>query len=111
MKLLEINKINKSFGSNDVLRGISLSLEESEVSRSSGHSGSGKSTLLRILAGLDAGATGEIRSGREPAVVFQDPRLFPWRRALENVDPGAGGDQVDAGNAHPGHAAEHALQT
>ena len=51
-----------------------------------GHSGSGKTTLLRALAGLDPGVTGEIRTGRAaPAVVFQDPRLLPWRSVLQNV--------------------------
>ena len=47
MKLLEMNHIQKSFGELDVLKDISLSVEESEVVAIIGPSGSGKSTLLR----------------------------------------------------------------
>ncbi len=58
-----------------------------------GHSGSGRSTLLRILAGLDSQADGIGAGPPLRAVVFQNPRLLPWRRALANVtfalpDPG-----------------------
>jgi sulfonate transport system ATP-binding protein len=56
-----------------------------------GRSGSGKTTLLRALAGLDTGITGELRTGSRPAVVFQDPRLFPWRSVLQNVAMGLRG--------------------
>ena len=50
-----------------------------------GRSGSGKSTLLRALAGLDEHVTGSVIAPRSRAVVFQNPRLLPWRRALANV--------------------------
>jgi len=56
-----------------------------------GRSGSGKTTLLRILARLDRGVTGDVRTGDMPAVVFQDPRLLPWRTALQNVTLGLRG--------------------
>ena len=47
MKLLEINHCNKKFGDNEVLKDISLSVEEGQVVSIIGPSGSGKSTLLR----------------------------------------------------------------
>lgn len=53
-----------------------------------GRSGSGKSTLLRILAGLDAAETGNVRLPPRRAVVFQEPRLLPWQRVWRNVTLG-----------------------
>lgn len=83
--------VNRSFGANDVLHGIDLEIRSGEFVALLGHSGCGKSTLLRILAGLDTGADGQVVLGREPAVVFQDPRLLPWRRVLQNVSIGLRG--------------------
>jgi len=50
-----------------------------------GRSGTGKSTLLRALAGLDPGVEGAIAVPARRSVVFQDPRLLPWARVLDNV--------------------------
>ncbi|ADB51817.1 ABC transporter ATP-binding protein [Conexibacter woesei] len=75
----------RAFGDHRVLTGIDLEIAPGEFVAVLGRSGCGKTTLLRLLAGLDDGTTGEIASGREPAVVFQDPRLLPWRSALQNV--------------------------
>ncbi len=83
--------VRRSFGDNDVLHDINVEIRTGEFVALLGHSGCGKSTLLRILAGIDTGADGEVVNGREPAVVFQDPRLFPWRRVLQNVSLGLRG--------------------
>jgi sulfonate transport system ATP-binding protein len=56
-----------------------------------GRSGTGKSTLLRILGGLDPHFTGSADVPARRAFVFQDPRLLPWRRVLENVGLGLRG--------------------
>ena len=65
-----------------------------------GRSGSGKSTLLRSLAGLDRGVagTGVIEVPEKVSVVFQDSRLLPWKRVLDNVTLGLrAGDALDRG--------------
>ena len=61
-----------------------------------GRSGSGKTTLLRLLAGLDRGSPASSTTGSAPAVVFQDPRLLPWRSALDNVALGLRGTDARA---------------
>ena len=53
-----------------------------------GRSGSGKSTLLRTLAGLDAAPEGVLTVPAAHAVVFQEPRLLPWKRVWQNVTLG-----------------------
>jgi sulfonate transport system ATP-binding protein len=63
-----------------------------------GRSGSGKSTMLRALAGLDheAEGTGEILVPERLSVVFQDARLLPWKRVLDNVVLGLDGTDRQA---------------
>ena len=60
MSLLEINNIEKSFGDLQVLKDISLSIDQTEVISILGPSGSGKSTLLRCMAMLETIDGGEI---------------------------------------------------
>jgi NitT/TauT family transport system ATP-binding protein len=75
------------------LDGLDLVLPEREVVAIVGPNGSGKSTLLRLMAGLlppDAGtirADGQLMAGPSDrvAIVFQEPRLLPWRDTLANV--------------------------
>jgi sulfonate transport system ATP-binding protein len=94
-----IRGLRKSFGANEVLRGIDLDLAAGEFVAVVGRSGCGKSTLLRLLAGLDRPTAGTIRFGGEGAdvperavtrVMFQEPRLLPWARVLANVEVGLG---------------------
>lgn len=60
MSLLEINHMKKSFGEVEVLKDISMKVEEGEVFGIIGPSGSGKSTLLRCATGLETPDSGEI---------------------------------------------------
>ena len=70
-----------------VIDGLTFSLGKGEVGALVGPSGCGKTTLLRIIAGLDADYEGEVRlpdHGRL-GMVFQEPRLLPWRTLEQNV--------------------------
>ncbi len=73
------------FGSNDVLRDLNLSIAPGEFVALLGRSGSGKTTLLRVLAGLETPASGTTSVPEPRCVVFQEPRLLPWKRVWENV--------------------------
>jgi NitT/TauT family transport system ATP-binding protein len=76
-----------------VLDQVSLQVRPGEFVALLGPSGCGKSTLLRLVAGLDAPASGHITQDGQPIVrphpsrivVFQDPTLFPWRTVRDNV--------------------------
>ena len=100
MSFVEIESLHKSFGKNEVLRGIDLEVAEHEVVCLIGASGSGKSTLLRcvnllepvdrgriVVAGEEITARGvdvnRIRRGI--GIVFQAFNLFPHMSVLENV--------------------------
>ncbi|HZN53612.1 MAG TPA: ABC transporter ATP-binding protein [Methylomirabilota bacterium] len=100
-ELIAIEGVTKRYlttsGPVEALRDVSLAVGESEFCTLIGPSGCGKSTLLGMLGGLvmpDAGRLlidGEPIKGPDPrrvATVFQDPGLFPWRTALENVELG-----------------------
>jgi NitT/TauT family transport system ATP-binding protein len=70
-----------------VIEGLAFSLGKGEVGALVGPSGCGKTTLLRIIAGLDADYEGEVHlpdHGRL-GMVFQEPRLLPWRTLEQNV--------------------------
>ena len=84
---LTLRGIRRGFGDNVVLDGLDLEVPQGQFVALLGHSGCGKSTLLRIIAGLDAEAEGEVTKPR-CAVVFQEPRLLPWKRVLPNVTLG-----------------------
>ena len=71
----------------DVLADISFTLAAGEVGVFVGPSGCGKSTMLRILAGLDHDFQGRVvrPPGLRIGMVFQEPRLLPWRSVEQNV--------------------------
>jgi sulfonate transport system ATP-binding protein len=83
--VVTVRGLRRAFGAQRVLDDLDIDIAEGEFVAMLGRSGSGKSTLLRILAGLDDQVTGSVVAPRSRAVVFQNPRLLPWRRALPNV--------------------------
>ena len=100
--MIKAHDIHKSFGSLEVLKGISLSVKRGEVVSIVGHSGAGKTTLLQILGTLSAMDSGslvidgkDVGSMRDNALsdfrnrhigfVFQFHHLLPEFSALENV--------------------------
>lgn len=70
-----------------MLQDIAFSLASGEVCALLGPSGCGKTTLLRLIAGLDRDYEGRISLAptRKIAMVFQEPRLLPWRSVAENL--------------------------
>lgn len=108
---LTIRGLRKSFGDNEVLRGIDLHIPAGQFVAIVGRSGCGKSTLLRLIAGLEKPIAGSIAFGEQPRaqdlrVMFQEPRLLPWARVLSNVEVGLGRERS---SADAQARAEHAL--
>jgi sulfonate transport system ATP-binding protein len=88
--------IQKSFaaaGLTPVLNKIDLQIEAGEFVAIVGPSGCGKSTLLRLIAGLEQPTAGAVKIGAQPvvgvdrrcALMFQEPRLLPWKTVRQNV--------------------------
>ncbi|MFT4119123.1 ATP-binding cassette domain-containing protein [Bradyrhizobium sp.] len=101
---LTIRGLRKSFGDNEVLRGIDLQIPAGQFVAIVGKSGCGKSTLLRLIAGLEKIDAGSISFGdavqpEDIRVMFQEPRLLPWARVLSNVEVGLGRDRASS-DAH-----------
>ena len=83
--MAEFKNITKKYGEETVLENFSLKLEKGSKNLLMGESGGGKTTLLRIAAGLEKPDLGEFVSDEKIAVMFQEPRLLPWKTALENI--------------------------
>jgi L-cystine transport system ATP-binding protein len=104
--LIQLKGVRKSFGKNEVLKGVDLSVKKGEVVVVLGPSGSGKTTLLRCINFLEAADEGELTIAdtkisfkhatskeilnvrRQTAMVFQNYNLFSNMTALENVMEG-----------------------
>ena len=99
--IIEVEDLHKSFGSNEVLKGISTTVNQGEVVAVIGPSGSGKSTFLRCLNGLeqidrgaividgiplDASEANRLAIRREVGMVFQSFNLFPHLCVLDNIN-------------------------
>ena len=96
--MIEIKKLYKSYGDNEVLKGIDQTVSEAEVLCIVGPSGSGKSTMLRCINLLEIPTSGEVYIDGElvtsqnineirtkMGMVFQNFNLFPHMTVLENV--------------------------
>lgn len=90
---LQVNGLSKRYGARQVLQNTELVIEPGEFVAIVGRSGCGKSTLLRLVAGLELASEGVIRIDGETIaglsddtrIMFQDSRLLPWKRVIDNV--------------------------
>ncbi|EPZ45726.1 ATP-binding cassette domain-containing protein [Alicyclobacillus acidoterrestris] len=100
---LSMQQVNKQYGRKTVLQGVQLDISPGEFVAVVGRSGCGKSTLLRLISGLEPPTAGEISvdheriSGIHPdiRVMFQEARLLPWLKVVDNVAIGLGKEEKD----------------
>jgi NitT/TauT family transport system ATP-binding protein len=93
MPSLKSRSLTKRFGDLEVLRDISVTINDGEFVALVGPSGCGKTTFLRIVSGLEAAEGGTISvddaivsgPGRDRGFVFQSDSLLPWRTVLDNT--------------------------
>ncbi len=82
----EFLNVTKRFADNTVIESFSLKLKKGSPTVIMGESGCGKTTLLRIAAGLEKTDGGCFDpNGENIAYMFQEPRLLPWKTAIDNV--------------------------
>jgi nitrate ABC transporter ATP-binding subunit len=90
---LSIDNVSKVYGSNVVLDGVNLAINEGEFVCVIGHSGCGKTTLLNMISGFNTPTSGTVHvngelitePGPDRMVVFQNYCLLPWKTAFENI--------------------------
>jgi len=96
MASIEFSEVRKTYGTNQVVHGITLKVDDGEFVVLVGPSGCGKSTLLRMVAGLEEITSGSIRIGdrvvndlepkdRDCAMVFQNYALYPHMSVYDNM--------------------------
>ena len=99
MATVSLRDVKKSFGSTDVIHGISTDIDDGEFIVIVGPSGCGKSTLLRMVAGLETVSGGDVFIGeerandkepmdRDIAMVFQNYALYPHMSVRQNMGYG-----------------------
>lgn len=92
--VVSLVNVQKRFGERTVLKDINLRLRRGEFVVLLGASGSGKTTLLRILSSLELATSGSLEVAQNRAVVFQEPRLMPFRRVRSNVGFGLSSEEL-----------------
>ncbi len=90
---LQLQGLTKRYGARTVLHNAQLHIEPGEFVAIVGRSGCGKSTLLRLVAGLETATAGSVQiDGQaldglrgDTRIMFQEARLLPWKRVVDNV--------------------------
>jgi len=103
--VLELRDVTKSYGAKRVVEDLSLTVHRGEVVALLGPSGCGKTTILQLAAGAVRPDRGDVIRAPRIGYVFQEPRLIPWRTALDNVLFVAGAGRRER-EAHRPRAAE-----
>jgi taurine transport system ATP-binding protein len=90
---ISLEGVEHSYGDVTAVGPVDLTVTDGEFVVLVGASGCGKSTLLRLIAGFEEPTTGTVRTagrppvpGRGAGLVFQQPRLFPWKTVAGNVE-------------------------
>lgn len=100
---ITLQQVTKAYNGKTVLKNISLTIHPGQFVVIVGKSGSGKSTLLRLVAGLEQTTEGTIEFDGQPVekstkmarMMYQDSRLLPWKKAIDNVGLGLNGNWKD----------------
>ena len=82
---ITLERVNRSFGTTEVLHDISLEIAAGEFVAIVGPSGCGKTTLLNLLSGFDQPSSGNVRRIGQSRMVYQQDGLFPWLTVAENI--------------------------
>ena len=83
--MIRVEDLSVSYGNVPILENCHLTMAAGEHAALTGPSGCGKTTLLRCIAGLQRPDRGRIEVSGRIGLVFQEPRLFPWLTAEENL--------------------------
>ena len=85
--MLNLENVSVKFDKQTVLDSLTFCFEDGKIHAITGASGIGKTTLINAIAGLVPLSQGNITTDfKKIGYIFQDPRLFPWMTALENVE-------------------------
>jgi sulfonate transport system ATP-binding protein len=99
---LHLEAVSRRIAGRSILEGVQLEARAGEMVAVVGKSGCGKTSLLRLIAGLDTPTSGAVRLEAGPGqsvrglvrMVFQEARLLPWRRVIDNVGLGQPRDEA-----------------
>ena len=84
--MITIDRLTLSYGSQQVLKDCSLRVEPGSRVALMGPSGCGKTSLINVIAGLLTPDSGKVSVNGKVSYVFQEPALFPWLTAVDNIN-------------------------
>lgn len=84
--MITIDRLTLSYGRQQVLKDCSLRVEPGSRVALMGPSGCGKTSLINVIAGLLTPDSGKVSVNGKVSYVFQEPALFPWLTAVDNIN-------------------------
>ena len=84
--MITIDRLTLSYGNQQVLKDCSLRVEAGSRVALMGPSGCGKTSLINVIAGLLTPDSGKVSVNGKVSYVFQEPALFPWLTAVDNIN-------------------------